>query len=512
MENKRAGFSFKAVGVVGFILLAFLLLRVLRLPDGALSSEMMPNFLMLFLGVLILASSFILLALGRIVELLENFKGSQTLLREIRDETERVRIESQYIYEVQKETLVKLSDANLSDANNVVSVQEQDMSLKETAQTNNDHTTIGLEHDNEPIINESTPMATNSAKLAEENPSDVKPSNAGLAAAKAASFVNNPLNRSDFEEVTTVDQDVKANTDESTWSTLVSFDKEEDASELPLTDADSDRAALDGSDDIVDDAPQSKNWQPVSAEELTNREKAGFQENKFREADFSEVKDYQISGLSDNNGAVAVGVNEQIDASKLANESESKKPVFDDRLSQTEKTKDLADNSVRFGSFPDDAKTESVNPSLNANVDVGDTEGGSSFTLEDITDQDFSKDVIVNTEQNITRQENSTKQESLEEVFSNLKDSEKDKTAQQASYEKESGFRAKDFDSKGFGSMDSNTSFENAEDSFDDIREVFDTKAKKLTSAVDSNRVKDRLKAVSDEIANKASDVGKNLN
>ncbi len=498
MENNRAGFSFKVVGVVGFVLLAFLLFRILRLPDGLdglLASEMLPSFLMLLLGVLILAASFILLALGRIVELLHGFKVTEALLQEIRDETERVRIESQYIYELQKDTLVNMSSPN----------------LPATAYEDR-HEELMTQQQNDFLVHGET----------QENNQDIK--------------------ANDIKA-----KDIKANTDESTWSTLVTsgedlnknsesnilrFDKENN---LPLADADYDRAALDGSDDVVDDAPQPKNWQPVSAEELISRESEGSAESfESKEArtdkqkiatknianEFDEVKD--VGESLDSLKPVGKPVDSKpvaksestVDSKSEVAQVEPNKPVFDDRLSQTENIdnapqdkRTLEDESVRFGSFPE-KKTNKLEYSRDkAN------RKSSSFTLEDITDQDFSNDTVAKPGF-VSKYNRDKKQESLEEVFSDVrnevkddvKDLEKNTQSREAGFDSNSSFDTQDFDT--------------VEDSFDDIREVFDTKTTKMSTNVKDSvetasvqdGIKDTLNQVTKDIRDKQSDLGKNLN
>jgi len=542
LENKRAGFSFKAVGVVGFVLLTFLLIRVLRLPDGAVTAEVMPNFLMLLLGVLVLASSFILLALGRIVELLQGLTNTKALLNEIRDETERIRIESQYIYEVQKDTLVKLTNV---DETPVVDpyIEHQAQVAKAEAQNRNRDEDSG--EVNELLTTDKGSGVDNLAK------SEMVNRNASYAASRLSKNIDqtkSTLTQTDVAGTQVEDQiqesgldtDIKSNTDESTWSTLSDYsstsntdvtstvenvsneldESSEKASllfdkvgDLPVLDAESDAAALDGSDDVVDDVPQPKVWKPVSEDELTPKdssveEKAdrldSIGSQKFVEA--KEVKDAEINASLDETVDGLEPIKPQ------SNTKISEAPVFTDRLSQTEKTseKAVADNAVRFGSFPA-ASNEHANDSLSTD----DTK--TNFTLEDITDENFVDDSVVNStfdrraeaRQEVYSQEEKT--ESLADVFATKNES--TNSTKSANTESDSSIAA-----KGFSTVEDN--FESAEDSFDDIREVFDTKAKKLSSSVRGvanaseaqDRIKDGLKGVTDKISKETSEIGKNLN
>lgn len=530
MENKRAGFSFKAVGVVGFVLLTFLLIRLLRLPEGAVPSEVLPNFLMLLLGVLVLGSSFILLALGRLVELLQGFRSTQALLTEIRDETERVRIESQYIYEVQKDTLVKLTNINDAALNKAVGVVTED------------------KQPNNPFLTQTPSNAANSANTvhSENEVSKVKTSTSSATISRGASFAASRLSKNidqgkitpqstEQAKASTFNSDIQANTDESTWSSLVdqnetdiqsgqlgqSKHSEEDlisdghVVDLQVSDADYDRAGLDGSDDIVDAIPQPKTWKPLADDELVDEEVSVDSATKLDRQDVV-FADSSIKGKVTEVSDAEIG--ESLDAAVVDLKSdnlerkwsEKEKPVFEDRLSQTEKitekNKISPDNAVRFGSFPE----------VNKVGDIVD-DAKSSFTLQDIAEEDFGEANLdasgIVRSSNLNRESDflqKSESDSLEEVFS---------TAKNSSETSDSGYREEQsFLPKGFSTTED--SFETAEDSFDDIREVFDTQAKKLASDVKDmtgtpaaqDRIKDSLKRASDKVARETSDLGKNLN
>ncbi|MEZ4629777.1 MAG: hypothetical protein R2880_03510 [Deinococcales bacterium] len=103
-----AGLAFKILGILGFVCLTLLLVRLIPLPTNSTLTELLPNFMLLLLSIIIIALSFILVALGRLIELSAELKYSQLCLEKIAQESEKIRIESQYIYEVQKDLLMSL--------------------------------------------------------------------------------------------------------------------------------------------------------------------------------------------------------------------------------------------------------------------------------------------------------------------------------------------------------------------------------------------------------------------